>query len=130
MTANEWVMQFLVGGLFGTLGQAIRVVVGLKKLNETAVREKRPFGDDFSPSLLAVSLLIGFVAGVLGMLSTDVSLKAITRENVLLLVGVGYAGADFIEGFMKKQLPGGTGKVPVRESMGPADDADFQPPVG
>lgn len=128
MTASEWVMQFLVGGMFGALGQAIRVVVGLKKLNESAVQEKRPFGDQFSPSLLLLSLLIGFVAGVLGMLSTEVKLQTITRENILLLIGVGYAGADFIEGFMRKHLPETTVKAGGAPKQ--TEDIDLEPPVG
>jgi hypothetical protein len=122
MTASEWVMQFLVGGLFGALGQGIRVVVGLKKLNETAVREKRPFGDSFSPGLVFVSLLIGFVAGVLGILSTDLSLKTITRETIVLLIGVGYAGADFIEAFMRKHLPA--------PAVIPSEPGGVKPPAG
>lgn len=120
MTANEWVMQFLVGALFGALGQAIRVVAGLKKLNDKAVRQQKPFTDLFSASTLSVSLIIGAVAGVLGVLSTNIDLQAITRQDVVLLIGVGYAGADFIEGFVRKNLPANESEPAPAPARAPA----------
>lgn len=125
MTAHDWIMQFLVGGMFGALGQGLRVVVGLKKLNDTALQQRRPFGEVFNPSTLVVSLVIGFIAGVLGILTSNVDLQAITRENVVLLIGIGYAGADFIEGFVRKELPGG----PTAAAPGPSNEPD-PPAVG
>ena len=130
LTANEWVMQFLVGGLFGMLGQALRVVVGLKKLNDRALQAGRPFQELFKPSTLIVSLLIGFIAGVLGILSSGLNLQAITRENVMLLIGIGYTGADFIEGFVRKSLPPGAAPPPGPGPSDPSPPADSQPPVG
>ncbi len=124
MSAYDWIMQFLVGGLFGAAGQGIRVVVGLKKLNDQSQRDQRPFGDLFRAGDLLVSLLIGFIAGVLGILAANVDIHSIKRETIMLLLGAGYAGTDFIEGFVKKYLPSGdrtdaTGRPPVSE-----------PPVG
>jgi hypothetical protein len=138
MTANDWITRFLVGGLFGALGQGVRVVVGLKKLNDSAVQSRTPLAEVFSASTLLVSLLIGFVAGVLGMLSADVDLQSITRQNILLLIGTGYAGADFIEGFVRKNIPGAAtdattaaGRAaPAAASPAPTDDVDLQAPVG
>jgi hypothetical protein len=125
MTAYDWVMQFLAGGLFGATGQGIRVVVGLKKLNDQAQEEGRQFGELFRARDLLVSLLIGFVAGVLGILAADVDVHAIEKETILLLLGVGYSGADFIEGFVKKYLPGDG-----RTATGAVPPAPEQPPVG
>jgi hypothetical protein len=105
MTARDWILQFALGGTFGALGQSLRIVVGLKKLHDQALQAGRTFGQVFSPGTLMVSLLVGVVAGVLGTLTETIDLEAVTRENVLVLVGIGYAGADFIEGFMKKRLP-------------------------
>jgi hypothetical protein len=141
VTATEWITQFLLGGLFGSLGQGLRVVVGLKKLNDRALQAGRPFNELFKPSSLIVSLLIGFIAGVLGMLTANLNLQAITRENILLLVGIGYTGADFIEGFVRKTLPSGS-SAPLAPSplsglavtkMAPAAPLpadEPQPPVG
>jgi hypothetical protein len=100
-------MQFLVGGLFGAAGQGIRVIVGLKKVSDQATREQARFGEFFRPSSIAISLLIGFVAGVLGALAVDVAPQEVKKETILTLLGIGYAGTDFIEGFIKKYLPGG-----------------------
>lgn len=131
MSATEWVMQFLVGGLFGMLGQGLRVVVGLKKLNDRALQAGLPFTELFKPSSLIVSLLIGFIAGVLGILTANLNLQAITRENIMLLVGVGYTGADFIEGFVRKTLPGGgASPLPGTAPTGTPPSDDPQPPVG
>ena len=132
MTASQWIMQFLLGGVLGALGQAIRVVVGLKKLNDAALREGRSFREVFSASTLAMSLLIGFVAGALGVLSLVANLQAnIERQQVMLLIGIGYAGADFIEGFVRKNLPAATTGAPVAApARGAAPDVDLQPPIG
>ncbi|HUL58296.1 MAG TPA: hypothetical protein VLU43_03435 [Anaeromyxobacteraceae bacterium] len=124
MSAHDWIMQFLVGGMFGALGQGLRVVVGLKKLNDSALLQKKPFGELFSAGTLVLSLLIGAIAGVLGTLTSSMNLQAITRENVMLLIGIGYAGADFIEGFVRKELPAGAGATPD------AAQAPDLPPVG
>jgi hypothetical protein len=127
MTARDWVMQFLLGGLFGAAGQGIRVVVGLKKLNDQALRERRPMRELFRASELAVSLLIGFIAGVLAALAASIDVANVEKKTVLLLIGAGYSGADFIEGFVKKYLPGESQGPP--DPDGPPHSAEL-PPVG
>lgn len=127
MTAHDWIMQFLFGALFGALGQGIRAIVGLKKVNDSAVRKGQSFGEVFSPGTLVVSLVIGAIAGVLGTLTANVNLQALTRENVVLLIGIGYAGADFIEGFVRKELPSSS-TGPGASAVEP--DATPAPPVG
>lgn len=103
-SAPDWINLILLGGLLGAVGQGIRVVVGLKKLNDQALQEKKEFSSLFSPSTLFISLLVGFIAGVLGVLSLpNVNVAKLDMNQVLLpLLGIGYAGADFIEGFVKK----------------------------
>ncbi|MGC3996415.1 MAG: N-acetylmuramoyl-L-alanine amidase [Anaeromyxobacter sp.] len=124
MTANEWITQFFLGALFGALGLGIRIVVGLKKVNDAALHAGKKLSDEFSASTLLTSLLIGMVAGVLGTLTTQIDLQAISRENVVLLIAVGYAGADFIEGFVRKNLPGPAGGAALAAAPGPAAPAD------
>lgn len=139
MSANQWATQLLLGGLLGTLGQGVRVVVGLKKLNDQALGERKRFSEVFSTSTFLMSLLIGFIAGVLGVISSGVDLAAVTRQDVLFLIGIGYAGADFIEGFVRKNLPSSAtaAAAPAVPPGGPAAGAadlstgpDLQPPVG
>lgn len=105
----EIIQQLLLGGLLGLVGQGIRTIVGLKKINDEATSSERQFKDVFVPSTLLVSLLIGFCAGVAAMASisdfkTDF-LATETKKTILGLLAAGYTGTDFIEGFIKKNTP-------------------------
>ena len=135
-SAADWINLILLGGLLGAVGQGIRVVVGLKKLNDQALQKKKEFSSLFSPSTLVVSLLVGFIAGVLGILSLpNVNLAKLDTNQVLLpLLGIGYAGADFIEGFVKKNTAQFGGGAPAGGASGqptpPASDNPEQPAMG
>ena len=120
MTAIDWIHLLLLGGLLGTLGQGIRVVAGLKKVNDQAVRDGTPFAQVFETSTLLVSLLIGFIAGalaIIGITSGQEALK-VSKDLAITLIAAGYAGTDFIEGFIKKYLPaaGNRGARPAGET--------------
>ena len=107
MTATEWITGLLLGGLLGMLGQGIRIIVGLKKLNDEASVEGSSFSSKFQGNRLGLSLLIGFIAGglaVIGFAETP-GFKTPSREMIVTLLGAGYAGTDFIEGFIQKYLP-------------------------
>lgn len=91
------VLAFIaLGGLLGAIGQGVRAVVGIKKMLDAGTM------DDFRWPILGVSLLIGFVAGALAMIGLDVIGSALTKTAMLGVVGAGYVGADFIEGFMRR----------------------------
>lgn len=111
MSATDWVAIIVLGGILGVVGQGIRVVAGLKKVNDRASAEGKNFGSLFDGSSLALSLLIGFIAGALAMISmtgsaeTATSAISIEKDLVVTIIGAGYAGTDFIEGFVKKRLP-------------------------
>jgi hypothetical protein len=68
----------------------------------------------FRPSRLIVSIIVGAVAGMLAAVSlVDDPVayqKDLTPEQfkqfVLVLVGIGYAGTDFIEGFVRNRYAG------------------------
>lgn len=101
MDINVLVMGIILGGLLGMVGQGLRVVVGLKKLNDTD-----SFKADFSTSTLMLSLLIGFVAGVLALIGTSgIETELIDKNTMMTIIASGYAGTDFIEGFVKKNMP-------------------------
>jgi hypothetical protein len=106
-TAAQWMQLVSIGALFGLLGQAIRVIPGLKKSADQAAEGSRTLAQDFEPSRLVISLLIGAVAGVLGAISMGVPLddQKIASATILALLGVGYSGADFIEAFMARHVP-------------------------
>lgn len=116
ITSSEILLQLLIGGLLGLVGQMLRFLVGYKKLYEVASEKNTATADMFQTSRFVISLIIGFVAGVLGMISIsefkadffDKNLK----ETIMTLIGVGYAGTDFIEGFIKKYIPSNTPSEP------------------
>lgn len=127
MPARDWLLRFALGGLCGALGQSLRVVVGLKKVHDQALQAGKPFGELFSPGTLMVSLLVGAIAGILGTTTETIDLQAVTRENILALVGMGYAGADFIEGFVRKRIPAPAAAPPAEGDAAQAPVA--VPPV-
>src|SRR5262245_11599921 len=107
MTVTEWMQFLLLGGLLGAIGQGIRVISGLKKLHDAAEAAGRPMSEVFETSTLVVSLLIGFVAGALAIVGlSDIEPGfELKRSTITMLLGVGYAGTDFIEAFMRKSVP-------------------------
>lgn len=107
MTIGEWALLVLYGGLFGAIGQAVRVTVGLKKVNDQSRDTGKTFKELLVPSAMVTSLMIGFVAGGLAAISLDLTLNTeYTSQVVLALLASGYSGADFIEGLMSRYLPG------------------------
>ncbi|MFL6856575.1 MAG: hypothetical protein ACJ8EB_01560 [Allosphingosinicella sp.] len=101
----QWLQVLLLGGVAGAIGQGVRTLVGFKKLNDAAAGGTAEVGDLVSAHRLFVPLLIGFFAGALAGASTITDILKVTAEQVLALVGAGYAGADFIEGFMTRIAP-------------------------
>lgn len=135
--AYAWINLLLLGGLLGALGQGVRAIVGLKKTYDAALASDKEFSEVFKPGVLVFSLVIGFVAGGLGALTTlpdpciaGARCDALSKEALLALVAIGYAGTDFIEGFVRKHLPAENGpKLPKTGDGGgdtgrePDDDA-------
>lgn len=108
MDATTWLAGLLLGGLMGLLGQGARAVVGMKKLNDDAVAKGEALRDNFSPSQFFLSLMIGFIAGTLamaGLMSGGEALDKIEGQTLMTVFAAGYAGADFIEGFVNRNIP-------------------------
>lgn len=128
MNATEWVLTLILGGILGMIGQSIRMVMGLKKASDEASVKGQKLGDMFEGSRLILTLLIGFIAGALAIigLSGTIDLKAFTSENIVTLIGAGYAGTDFIEGFVKKSIPAAQANKPEVVEQGETE----QPAVG
>lgn len=108
MSVDQWVLQLLLGGILGTIGQGIRIITGLKKVNDQAALEKEAFSDLFEPQRMMISVLIGFLAGSVAIIAAssegDTTAK-VDRQTILTLLAAGYAGTDFIEGFIHKYIP-------------------------
>lgn len=128
MGATEWVITLILGGILGMIGQGIRVIAGLKKVNDQASVVGKSFGTFFQGNRLALSLLIGFIAGTLAIIGFTNSMEIIkpSRELIVTIIGAGYAGTDFIEGFMKKSLP----LVHLDSQVTTKTDETEQPAVG
>lgn len=96
----------ILAGLMGMVGQGARTVVGLKKLHDANATQPADQATTFLASRLVISLIIGFIAGVLAALAIGLDkltgAAGATVEVLLGLAAAGYAGADFIEGFMSK----------------------------
>ena len=99
MTANDWLVIVAFGSMFGALGQLVRAVPGLKKMMAD------PAGK-FDAMRFIISLMLGAVAGALAAIllvsKNSLFLANLNTQVIFTLMGAGYAGSDFIEGFMAK----------------------------
>jgi hypothetical protein len=105
-------LEFLVlGGLMGLLGQGARTVVGLKAMSDDAKALDLNPNDLFESARLLSSLMLGFLVGLAAALAYYLSNDAIGTPGAHVLLGFvasGYAGTDFLEGFISQYLPAGT----------------------
>jgi hypothetical protein len=103
-TPMNTLIIILIGAILGAVGQGIRVIVGVKKVNDTAVKTNTAVTDVLDYRQMAFSLVIAFaiggVAGVLAAVTSD-NIQ-FTKATIIAFITVGYAGTDFIEGFIKK----------------------------
>jgi uncharacterized membrane protein YeaQ/YmgE (transglycosylase-associated protein family) len=99
MSPNDWLQLLTLGALAGAAGQGARVIVGIKKLSDAASGAGSSVANLIEPSRLIISLIIGAVAGILA--ATQMQSSTLDTGSMLKLAGIGYIGADFIEGFMR-----------------------------
>lgn len=92
MNLPELLIQLFAGGLFGLFGQVIRMFVGIAKSNAQ--------NEEISLPRLFSSLAIGFTSGGIAIFSiTKWQANPVLNEGeMLLLISIGYAGTDFLEG--------------------------------
>jgi len=105
MNATDWLQLIGLGGVVGALGQGVRMIVGFKKLNDAAGGRNAALTDMIALHRLIVPLAIGFIAGAVAAISAISNLADISGQQILALAAAGYAGADFIEGFMTRIAP-------------------------
>ena len=113
MEPSTFILNILAGGLLGVLGQGIRTIAGIKKLqdsNDQKLSVDQP-AEPAKSNRIIYGLFIGFIAGGLGILVKG-SPDFASANFILAMIAVGYSGADFIEGVMKNYLnvPGTTPK--------------------
>jgi membrane-bound ClpP family serine protease len=107
MNTQEILYQALLAGVLGIGGQILRIVIGIKKLNENAKQQGLSTNDVFVTSKMVVSIMIGFIAGILAwVVATKWEADFFkNKQTILGVIAAGYSGTDFIEGIMSKYLP-------------------------
>lgn len=101
---------FLWALIFGFCGQLLRSLIGLQKMARSGAAL-----DEVSLPRLAISLVLGALAGMVGALTytpdpemaarAALSLDEVNRNFILITLGAGYAGADFVEGALGRTGP-------------------------
>src|SRR5437588_10280706 len=99
ITSGDFLKNLFAGALAGMIGQCARVAVGMKKTTDEARAANTSFKQQFDGGQLLVSLVLGAAAGAVAMFT---AVKNITDmgQAFTTLFAAGYAGADFIEGFI------------------------------
>jgi hypothetical protein len=116
-SAAQWLQLIGLGGAVGALGQGIRSLIGLKKVHDATSTEDMSMRSALAFDRLFISLAIGFVAGALAATGIITDLSKVTNQQIFALAAAGYAGADFIEGFVRRVAP--APNLPVgQEGMG------------
>ncbi|SFW50744.1 hypothetical protein [Chitinophaga sancti] len=118
MSITDILYTVIAGGLLGALGQGIRIAVGLKKLSDYNAQQVASGNapEKMDTGRLWVSIFIGFVAGAIGMIIKGASLKTADgyqTEAIVTIIAIGYAGADFIEGFFQTYFSKVNAAAPV-----------------
>jgi len=104
MDINIAMMYIASGILLGAIGQGARAIAGIKKAHEASGKKWEDWmKDGFDSKQLVLSLFIGGIAG--GLASIALLGKEINKEFFIGLAVAGYAGTDFIQGFIETKVP-------------------------
>ena len=88
----------------------------MKKTNDEAVAGATTIAKLFDWPQLVISLFLGAAAGGLGSLAYIFSTSPLDKSMAMSLITAGYAGADFIEGFIRND----SGSPTINPAPGPA----------
>jgi hypothetical protein len=102
ITAEHALAYIVLASIMGMAGQLFRVIVGLKKASDAKPGVKTAdlfVGTQFLISL-GIAAIVGAVAGVLAAVTTNN--YDVTQATYFTYIAAGYAGTDFIEGFVIK----------------------------
>jgi hypothetical protein len=115
----------------GMLGQGARAVIGLKGMSTDARTLNLNPNDVFEAGRLITSIIIGFLVGLAAALVTlksgDATIAVPGWTTLLGWVASGYAGTDFLEGFIAQYLPQGAPGSKAQKLV--AADAAVKPKV-
>ncbi len=122
--AYQWLQLLGLGASGGALGQGVRTVVGLKKVNDAAAAGG---GDSITATRLATSLALGAIAGAFAALQLLRPDQKFGVTQIFTIAAAGYAGADFIEGFVQRVT--GAVQAPPAPVVAPAPVIAAAPPI-
>lgn len=80
-------------------------MVGVKKINDEASAQQLSVRSLVVPNQLVTGLLIGAIAGIVGVIANGYQTSELAPKDIVALLFIGYAGADFIEGFIRREQP-------------------------
>lgn len=119
MIPGGWLGILVAGIILGALGQGARAIIELKKLNDTQTQPPNCVCNGIN---LLISFAIGGVAGAFAAMTIVPDTGQITQPQLLGIAAAGYAGTDFIEGFIGK-ISGGASSTPTKSLPAVADDS-------
>jgi hypothetical protein len=111
MSSADALKFLLLGGFLGLFGQGVRALVGLNLLKDYANGPNPSQSDVFNAARLAISLVVGFIAGVATALTYVLKDGKVVSDIVPYLLpfaGAGYVGTDVIETFYVKYFDKGS----------------------
>lgn len=118
MIPGGWLGILVAGIILGALGQGARTIIGLKKLNDYADSSSAVFDG----VRLLISFAIGGVTGAFAAITMLPDTGQVSKEQLLGIAAAGYAGTDFIEGFIS-QLSGGASAAPTNPAPAAANNS-------
>jgi hypothetical protein len=110
MNSGDALKFLLLGGFLGLFGQGVRALVGLNLLKDYANAPNPSQNDVFNAARLAISLVVGFLAGIAAALTYILKGSDVSSVIPFLLpfAGAGYIGTDVIEAFYVKYFDKGS----------------------
>jgi hypothetical protein len=105
MDATHTLTFVVLGALLGMAGQGVRAMIGIKKEIDDPKNANRTVNEWFDGREMAISFILGAVAGILAALTQYGPTVELTKNLLFGFVAAGYSGADFIGGIMQKWLP-------------------------
>lgn len=96
----------LLGSFLGMLGQGLRVWVGISKANADPANRDKEMKDIIETKRIVISFLYAFIIGGLtgSLMALDGIDKVWDKNFMMGIITAGYAGTDFIEGFIHKNF--------------------------
>jgi hypothetical protein len=90
----DTLISLLVSGIWGAIGQALRIWLGVFKLN----KKNNPLGIEGSNSSITLGgIFIGFFVGIILTLLTDTIYTIFSLDRIIMLIALGYTVTDCIE---------------------------------